>query len=219
MSPRNQRQPGRSDNTPDYRQTALVRVHQLLRLGYERLDRSACRAAHEENISGDLADAIDRVLDGGARPWMDFFAVYNEAPVRDPRRKGKRRRKVDIRIDSAESRPRTRFAFEAKRLGDRHGVREYLGEDGLGRFLRGDYAANEDLGGMLGYVQSGAPIRWAGRIAQSLTDRSKDYYVVEGGNWQSSRLVDGLEHTYRSTHSRQRVRRPIDIYHTLLDFS
>ena len=66
------------------------------------------------------------MLDEGSEPWMGFFSVHNEAPVSDPRRKGKRRRKLDMRIDSALRRPRTRFAFEAKRLGNRHGVREYV---------------------------------------------------------------------------------------------
>ncbi|MFH1919063.1 MAG: hypothetical protein ABIP48_04130 [Planctomycetota bacterium] len=211
--------PGRSDNANEYRRIVLVRVHELLKLGYQRLDRSVCKAAHEEEISGDLADAIDVVLDDRLQQWMDFFSVHNEAPVRDLPRKGKRRRKVDIRIDSAQQRPRTRFPFEAKRLGERHGLREYLGKDGLGCFLRGDYGRGEDVAGMLGYVQSGEPGEWAQSIGRELTQSPGEYWVLEGREWEYAPLVNGLEETYRSTHSRERVETAIDIYHTFLDFS
>ena len=203
----------------DYQQIVLVRVHQLLKLGYERLDRSVYRAAHEEEISGDLADAIDFVLDDRAYDWMDFFSVHNEAPIRDPKRKGKRRRRVDVRIDSALQRPRTRFPFEAKRLGDGYDEEKYLGHEGLGRFLRGEYGRTEDRAGMLGCVQSGEPDGWAEQIRQKLDESPRKYRVVDGGNWQHSPLVDGLEHTYRSIHGRERADTPIDVYHTLLDFS
>jgi hypothetical protein len=219
MSPQSAPRSGRSDNAPDYRQVNLARVHQLLKLGYERLDRSGYRTAEEEVISGDLADAIDLVLDEGSHPWMDLFSVHNEAPVSDPRRKGKRRRKVDIRIDSALQRPRTRFPFEAKRLIDAHDEKKYLGEDGLGRFLRGVYARTEAVAGMLGYVQSGEPARWAERIGRALGESARDYCVVDERNWRQTPMVEGLEHTYSSSHVRQRLRSPIDIYHTLLDFS
>lgn len=218
MTPQTKGEPG-SDNAADYRHIALVRFHELLRRGYARLDRAVCRKAPEEHISGDLADAIDDVLDERSDPWMDSFSVHNEPPVRDPQRKGKHRRKVDIRIDSALGRPRTRFAFEAKRLGNGHGVPQYLGEDGLGRFLRGEYARTEDMAGMMGYVQSAAVGDWAAKIGGTLDASADDYRVLKGRNWQHTPLVGGLEHTYRSTHSREHVHRPIDIYHSLLDFS
>ena len=182
MSPPSPPQSSASGNVEDYRQIALVRVHELLRLGYERLDRVSCRTAEETDISGDLADSIDDVLDEGAQEWMDLLNVHNEAPVRSPHRMGKRRQRVDIRIDSALRRPRTRFAFEAKRLGIGHDVREYLGEDGLGRFLRGEYAATEDAAGMLGYVQSDKPEDWAGRIGRTLGESSADFLVLPAGD-------------------------------------
>ena len=219
MSPQSPLPSGRSNNADDYQQVVLVRVHRLLKLGYERLDRCVYRAADEEEISGDLAHAIDFVLEGRAHDWMDFFSVHNEAPVRDPKRKGKRRRRVDVRIDSAQRRPRTRFAFEAKRLGNAHGVSNYLGKGGLGCFLRGDYARTEHMAGMLGYVQTGEPDGWAERIRQRLDESPRKYRVLAGGNWQHTPLVDGLEHTYCSSHRREQLDTPVDIYHTLLDFS
>jgi hypothetical protein len=219
MSSHSQGQSPCSHNTGDYRQVVLVRIHQLLSLGYRRLNGASYRAVHEEEISGDLADSIDDVLDDASQEWMDLFSVHNEAPVRDPKRKGKHRRKVDIRICSAQSRPRTRFAFEAKPLRDGKSVATYVGEHGLGRFLRGEYARGERWAGMLGYVQSDRLAEWAERIGAVLGQSPQDYRVVEGGGWQHTPLVDGLEHSYHSTHSRDTVEGVIDIYHTLLDFS
>jgi len=66
MGPQAPPQSACSDDADDYRQVVLVRVHQLVKLGYERLDRSVYRAGDEEEISGDLADAIDFVLDDRA---------------------------------------------------------------------------------------------------------------------------------------------------------
>jgi hypothetical protein len=219
MNSRGEAGTGDSDNTGDYRQTVLLRVHQLLKFGYERLDRSRYRAAQEEEISGDLADAMELVMDDASSPqWVDSFHIHNERPVADPRRKGKRRRRVDIRIDSAIRRPRTRFAFEAKRLGDGHGVPEYLGKKGLGRFLRGEYARSDDMAGMLGYVQSGAAGEWAASIGRVFSESPEDYCVVQDSKWRQAFLVDGMDHTYCSDHRRQTVGTPIAIYHTLLDF-
>jgi len=219
MTRRSEDQARWTDNTHDYRQTVLLHVHQLVKLGYERLDRSVCRQAEEPDISGDLADAMEGALDDRSFPWMDWFAVHNEAPIADPKRKGKRRQRLDIRIDSAMTRPRTRFAFEAKRLGDDHGVPQYVGEDGLGRFVRGEYARDEDMAGMLAYVQSGKPRQWAERIGQTLHESPRYHSVLDQRNWRHASIVEGLEHTYCSTHRREKVGRPIEIYHTLLDFS
>ena len=219
MGPQAFPESGCSTNVDEYGHITLVRVHELLKLGYEGLDRDSCRTAEETDISGDLADSIEDVLDDGSQDWMDLFSVHNEAPVHAAKRKGKRRRRVDIRIDSALRRPRTRFAFEAKRLGPRHDVGEYLGKDGLGRFLRGEYARTEDTAGMLGYVQSEKPKDWAERIRRTLAESPADYAIVPERNWRRANLVEGLEHTYCSSHSRQTVNSPIDIYHTLLDFS
>ena len=220
MSPQSLPQPASSDVQSAYQSIVLRRVHQLLKLGYGRLDSSAYRSAQEEVISGDLADAIDGLLDETSSPsWMDFFSVHSEAPVTAPRRKGKRRRRVDIRIDSALRRPRTRFPFESKRLCEGHSVATYLGEYGLGRFLQGDYARSEDTAGMLGFVQSREPAEWAQDIGRTLVESPGHYLVVEQRNWRHASVVDGLEHTYCSTHRRHSINRPIDIYHTLLDFS
>ena len=116
-------------------------------------------------------------------------------------------------------RPRTRFCFEAKRLGTNHGVSQYLGIDGLQCFLEGGYAAEDDWAGMLGYVQEGQCVDWAEKIEMALSKDEKKHKLNKKSPWRSQHITDSLASTYRSGHIRPRVGRPIEIYHTLLSFN
>ena len=124
-----------------------------------------------------------------------------------------------MRVDSSLSRPRTRFSFEAKRLGKAHPVSRYLGDEGMGCFLSGAYARDDDQAGMLGYVQSETPPRWADRIGAELRKNPSCYNMPEHGQFSSVEIVDGLDHTYRSNHDRPSVGRRVSIFHTLLEFN
>ena len=121
-----------------------------------------------------------------------------------------------MRVDSSMYRLRTRFCFEAKRLGKHHRVGKYLGEKGTGCFLCGAYARDDDQAGMLGYVQAGTPQQWADKIEAELRKNPSRYSVPEHGQFGSVQIVDGLDHTYRSSHERLSVGRPVSIFHTLL---
>jgi len=90
----------------------------------------------EPVITGDLVNAIDSVLSERIEPWMSMFSVHDDPPIHDRKRKGKRRRRVDLRLDSGEFSPRARFQFECKRLDGRHTIKIYLGFEGLGCFLK-----------------------------------------------------------------------------------
>lgn len=205
-----------SGNTGDLRRVFLIRVHQLLKLGYDQLTPADCRAEQEEAITGILVKAIDDVLQYPAQDWMVFYSVHDDPPVHDRLRKGKNRRRVDMRLDSSQSRPRTRFSFEAKRLGKAHPVREYLGEEGIGRFLSGAYARDEDQAGMLGYVQSETPREWADRIRAGFHGNPTIHNLIEDGQFRAVQIVEGLDHTYHSEHDRPSVGRYMSIFHTLL---
>ena len=150
---------------------------------------------------------------------MVFFSPHEEPRVHDRLRKGKRRRKVDLRVDSSLSRPRTRFSFEAKRLGKHHPVGKYLGEDGMGCILTGAYARDDDEAGMLGYVQSRTLQQWADKIRSTLETDPSRYNMPKHGRFSSVEIVDGLDHTYRSNHDRPFVGRRVSIFHTLLQFN
>jgi hypothetical protein len=99
---------------------------------------------------------------------MRFSRVYDDPPINEsiaaPRRRGKRHRRVDIKFDSSEVAPYTRFCFEVKRLGKSNPVSRYLGANDLGCFLSDSYARAERRGGMLGYGQSDDEQTWTARI-------------------------------------------------------
>jgi hypothetical protein len=216
---------GPSDNSGDYERQFVPRVHRLVKLGYDRLNPRQYATAEETAITGDLVEAIDAVLDDPAERWMRYYSVYDDPPVNQPhrrgrpRRQGKARRRVDIRIDSSQVSPRTRFRFECKRLGPAHGVRNYLGPKGLGCFLAGQYARGDDRAGMLGYVQSDDEPTWAARIEQSLIASPAEFAARRENPWRHEPVVPALVHTYRSGHGRGPGRRLIEIYHTLLRFA
>jgi hypothetical protein len=177
------------------------------------------RASEEPDISGELVHAMRQVCDDPkSEDWVSFFDPHDDPAVHDAVRKGKKRRRVDIRVDSLEDRPRQRFSFEAKRLHNNRSVKAYLGRKGLGCFLWGDYARDEDTAGMLGYVQSGNPRDWAEKIEATLAKSPDSYGVLKTSPWQQQTLVAGLQHTYRSGHGRKKLPRPIEVYHTLLTF-
>jgi hypothetical protein len=219
---------GRSDYQPqgvfayskDYEYVFVQRVHQLLGMGYATLQPAEFANAQEEDITGELARAMDSVLDSsGAPQWTDLFSIHEEPRIHDPNRKGKKRRRLDIRIDCSENRPRTRFRFEAKRLGPNHGVSTYLGIDGLQCFIDGRYARDDRTGGMLGYVQEGNCDLWAQKIGMAISKRKDKLGLVKTSPWRSEKLTDKTPFTYRSGHERPDVGQPIEIYHTLLCFN
>jgi len=209
---------GFSSNAVYLRSVFVRRVHQLVLLGYNRLTPATYGKAQEPSITGDLVEAIDQVLSERDEPWMSMFSVHDDPPVNDGRRKGKRRKRVDLRIDSGAVRPRARFRFESKRLGRRHTVKIYLGTDGLGCFLRGDYAREEDQAGMLGYVQYGNLSDWGNKIAQELAKTPALYAVDSATPFSIKSTRSAASEAYHSGHNRTAVGRPILIDHILLVF-
>jgi len=189
-------------------------------MGYDSLTPNEFSDAQEEDITGELTRAIDSVLDSANAPeWVDSFSVHEEPRIHSSGRKGKSRRRLDIRIDSSMVRPRSRLRFEAKRLGPNHGVSKYLGTDGLQCFLDGRYARDDSTGGMLGYVQKGTCKEWAQKIGTSITKESKELRLTNTGSWRSIRIANEAPFTYHSEHNRPTVGKPIEICHTLLCFN
>ncbi len=208
-----------SGNASDYRRIFVQRAHQLINMGYERMIPSANRTDEETAITGSLVRAICEACDDlRSEEWVDFFGVHDDPPVNDGTRKGKHRRRLDIKIVSSERLPRQVFSFEAKRLDKSHSVGAYLGKEGLGCFLAGKYAGDDEDGGMLGYVQSGDRGAWAVKIGGALAASARRYAVRSGDSWQKWPMAEGLDHCYRSRHMRPSLQREIDVYHTLLSF-
>jgi len=214
---------GASDNRSDYEQLFIRRVHDLVKLGYDRLCSSAYATEEETVITGDLAEAIEGILEYPNEDWMRFYRVYDDPPINEliqaTRRKGKRRRRVDIKLDSSEVSPYTRFYFEAKRLGKGNPVSRYLGAKGLGCFLSGSYAGAERRGGMLGYVQSDDEQTWAAKIEKALASSPKSFGLqAQRNNFRLCQISAQLHHTYVSAHRRTTDGKRLQIYHSFLIF-
>ena len=220
-------QPGRrSDNFADYDPLFIQQVHTLIKLGYDRLKPTQYASEEETAITGDLVESIKAVLDypSPSAQWMRFYFADDDPPVNEPRRRGKQRRKgrtrrrIDIRLESSEVSPRTRFRFECKRLGAGNGVSRYLGSEGLGCFLTAKYAREDHRAGIVGYVQSDDEKTWAQRIAKTLHASANKYALRGDSPWRHEPVIKEMERTYRSGHERGRGRGPIELYHTLLRF-
>jgi len=223
IDPRSHQPRRQSENLADYGRLFLPRVYRLVKLGYDRMKPAEYACSQETAITGSLVEAIDAVLDRPPVPWMKFYSIHEDPPVnelkgRRQRRIGKGRKRLDIRIDLTRTSPRTRFRFECKRLGRGHSLGTYLGADGLGRFLRGEYAREDVRAGMLGYLQSDDEEKWASKIEAAIASAEDRYAVQRDSPWRHEPVINELIHTYRSGHSRGRGRRPIEIFHTLLRF-
>lgn len=199
-----------------YRQVFITHVHELLLLGFSRLDRSGLSTMHEPAISGLICQAIADVLDDPKSPdWIDNYEIHDDPPIHDPARTGKHRRRVDIKITSSRMRPRSKYCFEAKCLNSNAGVGGYVGKDGLGQFISGAYSADQTEGGMLAYVQTKDCDDWVTKIAAKIG--LTKYKTGRGGNWIQIAMVASHSHTYQTIHKRPNKLRNIRVVHTILD--
>lgn len=202
-----------------YKLSFIRRCHQLLAYGYAELESATLHAEQEPAITGELVRAMKSVQERADAPrWMIYLHIADDPPVNAPGRFGKRRRRVDIEFERSERGRRPRFQCEAKRLYRNDSLEKYLGEDGLGRFLAGDYSRDEDVAGMLGYVQVRSVADWSGDLRSALNTNRVRHEVSSSEPLTSANLGAELVSTWLSEHRRPTVGRPIAIYHSLLLF-
>jgi hypothetical protein len=166
-----------------------------------------------KNAKEFLASEIDWL---GKRAEKYFASC--EVPVMDNEEKfGKDSQKMDIVFEFSynfikrDNRPT--FIFEAKRLKSKsHEMGAYLGEEGLQRFLRGDYAKKCSYAGMLGYVQTENSNHWVGKLQKSFGKKYKESKLIE------TKVMEEISDEYISTHERKSSKQNILIFHILLDF-
>lgn len=208
----------RSGNEPIY-QTSFVRhVHEVLKLGYKKLDAPTYARHEEEDITGELVRSMQAALqDRNAPKWARNFWAAEETRVNDPTRLGKRRCRIDIEILKSQHGPRPRFRFEAKRLRGTTSRRDYLGNEGLGCFLDGRYAKDDEFAGMLGYVQSESIKSHAEKLEEVMAGKLDAYSVETDGQWKKCEIVDDLA-SFVTKHRRKGELSAITVIHTLLSF-
>lgn len=212
---------GRSDNRADYQAAFLQRVHQMLQLAYESLTPAVYAHAEEDDITGDLCKHMKHLTEvAPTERWMVRFSIHDQDPSNDVpssktglRRKGKRRPKIDIRIVCKHQSPNRSYCIEAKRLYRRDSVGKYLDDEGLGAFMLGEYAKDDDHAGMVGYVQTGDVRGWISKLGS----RAELAQGSNGEKWRETKFVRGPQHCYSSIHLRDSGRQ-IVIFHVLLPF-
>lgn len=199
-----------------YRDKFVSDVHQLIWMGFSRLRRTGLSNMHEPEISGMICESIEEVLDDAKSPrWVVDYEIHDDPPVHSQSRKGKHRQRVDIKIASRRTRPRSRFSFEAKTLNENNGVADLLGKKGLGEFTSGSYAADQTMGGMLAYVQTDDCDTWCTKIESKFD--AKKHKLGRGGKWTPIVVASTLSHTYQTKHKRPGKLCNIVLLHTMLD--
>lgn len=210
---------GTSANTAALRRIFVTRVHQLLEMGYRRLNAKLFAAEDEPVITGELARGMNAAIDGDRSPaWVRYFQVQDEEPVNERTRRGKHRKRIDIGVRSSQARPRNHFSFEAKSLSFKKRLSDYLGNAGLQCFLKAEYAADEQDAGMLGYIQSGTEEEWAASLQKALREAERKHQVCDDCFGLPHRFNAGPAHTYLSRHLRPTLGIPIEVFHTFLSF-
>lgn len=219
MFERFRRSAGATANRAVYQLAFIRNCHRWLAAGYAILDHRSLQGAQEPAITGEVVRAMKEVkLRADAPTWMIRMYVADDPPLNAPGRLGKQRRRVDIEFERSERGVAFHFHCEARRLYRSDSVPEYLGNEGLGMFLAGEYARDEDSGGMLGYVQNEDVGEWLARLATALGANPAKYAVTADGAFTLASLIPELPQIHQSKHARSTVGQAILIFHTLLSF-
>ena len=172
----------------DYVTVLREDAHRLLAWGYADA-RSMLRTARDEyDLTGLLADAMDRRINNPVTPYrFSLYSIHNERPVSPAAEMGKDRPKLDIQIERCGMRPKPIYTFEAKRMRDdkkasaSECLLQYLGDNGVGRFVAGKYERERAEAAMLGCVQAHTPEHWIKLIERAFNDDSANgrFNIVE----------------------------------------
>jgi len=212
----------RPDDSGDYVASFYRDALFLIVAGHERLVAGGTDYfdTAEEDITGELTQQTEGYINRQDSPdWTKYYVVHEERRENVGGRRGKHRPRVDIAFVLTGTKPHRLMRFEAKRLR-RPGfsVGNYLGKEGLGEFIVGNYAAEDDTAGMLGYVQSDGCDYWAGELSERLSQKQNTVHVTEDGQWREAQL-EGIGQCYRTRHDRPALKRKLLVYHLLLDFA
>lgn len=208
-----------SNDSGDYVANFCSNVLFLLVAGYERLvaDGIDYSDTAEEHITGELTLQTEQYINRQDSPyWTKDYVVQEERRENVRGRKGKHRPRVDIAFVGTDRKPQRFMRFEAKRLRKPgFTVGKYIGKDGLGEFIVGNYAAGDDTVGMLGYVQSDDCDYWVRKISETLEKKKHEISLIESGKWQKAHF-NNVDHCYKTRHNRPRIKRELLVYHLLL---
>ena len=159
-------------------------AHQLLAWSYTDTRHQLRTAGDEYELTGLLADGMNQRIDNPETPdRFSLYSIHNERPISVAGELGKKRPKLDIQIERCGLRPKRFYTFEAKRLRDDEAstkmasVRDYFGEEGVGRFVGERYEAKSVEAAMLGCIQAHDAEFWFRLFTDNL-----DQDIRSGGN-------------------------------------
>lgn len=214
-----------STDNEDYQAAFCSKAMRLIIAGHKNLvadascDRVKLEVADEPVITGELVRFANKYIDDPLSPeWAVNWHVVDEAPENTKGRLGKRRTKVDIVCTLTGRRPQKRMKFEAKRLkrNPSYPVSVYLGKDGLGMFLGGNYAPESHAVGMLGYVQSDDCDFWAQNLDYAIRKKRQSLHLCTDGCWKRVESAN-IPNSYETRHLRPENDTRLLVYHLLLD--
>lgn len=216
---------GQSENRADYQAAFLQRVHRLLQLAYESLKPADYQKAEEDDITGDLCKRMKHLTEiEPTEKWMSRFSIHDQDPSNDvpaaktgKPRKGKRRPKIDVRLVCKHRVPNRGYCVEAKRFYNSNSVSEYVNDEGVGAFICGDYAKDDDLGGMIGYIQTDSLQKWLPKIEAKLGAHKSLKRNQDGKAWQTTSFKHGPRVCFKSVHRRDSGRE-ITLIHVMFQF-
>lgn len=129
---------------------------------------------------------------------------------------------LDIRVMHGK-RPKVFFAFECKRLNViRNGkyssqAGEYVGENGMGCFLSGQYDGGSDCGGMIGYVMDNDVQKAITAINKALKTYEDSLKIKQPVKLKISSLLSGKDYPcYETAH--MNIENDFKIYHVILPY-
>jgi len=210
-----------SDDNSEYKAGFHRDALYLIVAGHERLIASNDDYSDtaEEDITGELTEYTKDYINSLSSPdWTKHFYVQEELREKKNGKKGKHRQRIDIACILTGRKPQRFMRFEAKRLRKPgFTVGKYVGKEGLGEFIAGNYAAGDDTAGMLGYIQSDDCDCWARKISDDMRKKKKEVGLIKGGQWQKAHL-DNIDQCYQTRHNRPTIKRELLVYHLLLVF-
>lgn len=195
----------------DYLAVLREDAHLLLAWGYADARRELPNARDEYDITGLLANAMDRRISDPATPErFMLYSVHNERPISPNAELGKDRPKLDIQIEHCGVRPKRHYTFEAKRLRDDNRasaadtLAHYLGDEGVGRFVVGRYESERVEAAMLGCIQAHDPAFWVrlleGVFVDDVASGRNKFSLVE--NFRRCSVIPELADEASSSHKR-----------------
>jgi hypothetical protein len=194
-------------------------AHQLLAWGYQDALAKIHCDLQEEEITGLIAEAMEKRLDNPSTPEkFDRYSIDEEKPIAVEGRKGKKRRRLDLVVVSGHSRPRPKYIFEAKRLRkNSYPIGKYIGEDGLQCFVKEVYASQYPEAAMVGYIQSDAVSYWESELKRSFDgDLNNDLRIIQ--LLQKVQVLSSMPDVWVSEHERI-TGSAIAVYHIFLNCS